>query len=314
MEPSDQSLQEEITTRSGYVALVGRPNVGKSTLLNALVGEKLSIVTPRAQTTRDRVMGIYTTTAGQIIFVDTPGLLTPKYLLQHGMLSAALSAVAEADLVLLLLDGLRPEETLPDEETLQLLLGRRDSFFVAINKADSASTEALASLTNWCGERLGQKPFLLSALTGAGVEELRGALLDALPPSPYLYPPDDLAVQPVRFFVAELVRETIFEECHEEVPYSTAVGIEEFREAADPIVIRAVIYVERESQKAIVIGRGGAVIKTIGQRARAKIEDFLSARVYLDLWVKALPRWRKSRTALRQLGYALPPERGSSKL
>jgi GTP-binding protein Era len=259
-------------------------------------------------------MGIYTTTAGQIIFVDTPGLLTPKYLLQHGMLSAALSAVAEADLVLLLLDGLRPEETLPDEETLQLLLGRRDSFFVAINKADSASTEALASLTNWCGERLGQKPFLLSALTGAGVEELRGALLDALPPSPYLYPPDDLAVQPVRFFVAELVRETIFEECHEEVPYSTAVGIEEFREAADPIVIRAVIYVERESQKAIVIGRGGAVIKTIGQRARAKIEDFLSARVYLDLWVKALPRWRKSRTALRQLGYALPPERGSSKL
>jgi GTP-binding protein Era len=115
-------------------------------------------------------------------------------------------------------------------------------------------------------------------------------------------------VQPVRFFVAELVRETIFEECHEEVPYSTAVGIEEFRESADPIVIRAVIYVERESQKAIVIGRGGSVIKTIGQRARAKIEDFLGTHVYLDLWVKALPRWRKSRNALRQLGYALPPE------
>jgi GTP-binding protein Era len=295
-------------TRAGYVALVGRPNVGKSSLLNALVGEKLSIVTPRAQTTRDRVMGIYTSAEGQIIFVDTPGLLTPKYLLQRGMLSSALSAVSESDLVLLMLDGARPEEALPDEETLTLLRGRRDALFVAINKADAASAEAISSLESWCRGTLGLEPYIVSALNGSGVEDLRESLLRALPSSPYLYPPDDLAVQPVRFFVAELVRETIFEECHEEVPYSTAVGIEEFRESSDPIVIRAVIYVERESQKPIIIGRGGMGIKTIGQRARVKIEEFLGVHVFLDLWVKALPRWRKSRSALRQLGYALPPD------
>jgi GTP-binding protein Era len=298
-----------VMTRSGYVALVGRPNVGKSSLLNTLVGEKLSIVTPHAQTTRDRVMGIYTTEAGQIIFVDTPGLLTPKYLLQRGMLAAAHSAVADADAILLLLDGLRPEETIPDQDTLELLLKYRRSLFVAINKSDRASPGAIESLTDWCEEMLGLEPYLISALDGTGTEDLREALLHALPSSPYLYPPDELAVQPVRFFVAELVRETIFEECHEEVPYSTAVEIEEFREAVEPIVIRAVIYVERESQKPIVIGRGGAVIKAIGQRARVKIEDFLGARVYLDLWVKALPRWRKSRSALKQLGYTLPQER-----
>jgi GTP-binding protein Era len=313
MDSEDRPEGGDIGTRSGYVALVGRPNVGKSSLLNALVGEKLSIVTPRAQTTRDRVMGIYTTELGQIIFVDTPGLLMPKYLLQHGMLSAAHSALADADLVLLLLDPLRPDDTVPDAETLALLKGRRGSLFVAINKSDAAPADAMALLARWCEQDLGIEPYLISAVNGDGVTDLRDALLAALPPSPYLYPPDDLAVQPVRFFVAEFIRETIFEECHEEVPYSTAVGIEEFREASDPIVIRAVIYVERESQKAIVIGRGGLVIKTIGQRARAKIEDFLGAAVYLDLWVKALPRWRKSRHALRQLGYALPPESGSPK-
>lgn len=308
MEREEQVVASGADTRSGYVALVGRPNVGKSSLLNALVGEKLSIVTSRAQTTRDRVMGIYTDPRGQIVFVDTPGLLTPKYLLQRGMLSAALSAVMESDLVLLLLDGLRPDETLPDEETLVLLHRRRVALVVAINKVDLASSTAVASLERWCRAEFSLEPFLVSAHTGAGVEDLRTALLEALPPSPYLYPPDDLAVQPVRFFVAELIRETIFEELQEEVPYSTAVAIEEFRESADPIVIRAVIYVERESQKAIVIGRGGSVIKTIGQRARQKVEEFVGSHVFLDLWVKALPRWRKRRSALRQLGYALPPE------
>lgn len=295
-------------TRSGYVALVGRPNVGKSSLLNAFVGEKLSIVTPRAQTTRDRVMGIYTNEAGQIIFVDTPGLLLPSYLLQRGMLSAAHSALAEADSILLLLDGLRPDDTLPDEETLSLLRSRRHSLFIAINKADQAPPAAVERLESWSVEEFGIEPFLISAVTGSGTVELRNALLASLPNSPYLYPPDDLAVQPVRFFVAELIRETIFEESHEEVPYSTAVAIEEFRESTDPIFIRAVIYVERESQKAIIIGRGGEVIRTIGARSRAKVEEFVGGHVFLDLWVKALPRWRKSRSALRQLGYTLPPD------
>lgn len=308
MDPVERLAGAGGETRSGYVALVGRPNVGKSSLLNALVGEKLSIVTPRAQTTRDRVMGIYTNEAGQIIFVDTPGLLLPSYLLQRGMLSAAHSALAEADTILLLLDGSRPEETLPDEETLSLLHDRKRLLFVAINKADVASAVAVERLESWSLTEFGIEPYLISAATGSGTAELRNALLASLPSSPYLYPPDDLAVQPVRFFVAELIRETIFEESHEEVPYSTAVAIEEFRESTDPIFIRAVIYVERESQKAIIIGRGGAVIKTLGARSRGKIEEFLGTHVFLDLWVKAMPRWRKSRNALRQLGYTLPPE------
>lgn len=302
---------EEVTTRAGYVALVGRPNVGKSSLMNALVGERLSIVTPRAQTTRDRVLGIYTSPAGQMIFVDTPGILTPKYLLQRGMLSAALAAITESDAVLLILDGTRALEAVPGAEVLELLQGRREALFVAINKIDAATPGEIEVLRSWSSREFALEPFLVSATTGESVEELRAALLDALPLSPYLYPPDDLAVQPVRFFVAELLRETIFEECREEVPYSTAVGIEEFRENSDPIVIRAVIYVERESQKAIVIGRGGAAIKMIGARSREKIEAFLGARVYLDLWVKVLPKWRKRRGTLRQLGYPLPPDDGS---
>lgn len=308
MAEPEESNYSVVETRAGYVALVGRPNVGKSSLLNALVGEKLSIVTPRAQTTRDRVMGIYTDDVGQIIFVDTPGLLVPKYLLQRGMLSAALSALADADTILLLLDGTRPESTLPDSEALSHLERRRDSVFVAINKADAASPEAIEELRGWSRESLGIEPVVISAEQGTGLEELRSALLESLPPSPYLYPPDDLAVQPVRFFVAELIRETIFEELHEEVPYSIAVEIEEYRESTDPILIRAVIYVERESQKAIVIGKGGASIRTIGARARQKIEEFVGVHVYLDLWVKTLPRWRKKKGALRQLGYPLPPE------
>jgi GTP-binding protein Era len=297
-------------TRAGYVALVGRPNVGKSTLLNALVGEKLSIVTPRAQTTRDRVMGIATTEQAQVVFVDTPGLLAPSYLLHRSMLSAALAAVEDADLVLLLLDGTDPEAT-PAPDVVALLRRRRDSLFVAINKLDEAPAEAIDALARWSEEQFGIEPLRISAATGEGVEPLRDTLLGALPESPFLYPEDDLAVQPVRFFVSEMIRETIFEEYREEVPYSTAVRIEEFRENADPIVIRATIYVERDSQKVILIGRGGEGIKRLGQRAREKVEAFLGARIFLELWVKVLPRWRKSRHALEQLGYPPPPEEGA---
>jgi len=299
---------ESVETRAGYVALVGRPNVGKSSLLNALVGERLSIVTPRAQTTRDRVLGIYTDEEGQIIFVDTPGILSPRYLLQHGMLSAASSAIQESDAILLLLDP-TSADPVPGPEVLELLSGRLEDLFIALNKVDLASESQIEALISWSSRELGRDPFLISALEGTGVDLLRDRLLAAMPPSPYLYPPEDLAVQPVRFFVAELIRETIFEECHQEIPYSTAVVIEEFRESTDPILIRAVIYVERESQKGIVVGRGGTLIRKIGVRSREKIEEFVDARIYLDLWVKVLPKWRKRRGALRRLGYPLPPEK-----
>ena len=292
-------------TRAGHVALVGRPNVGKSTLLNALVGEKLSIVTPRAQTTRDQVLGILTDERAQIVFVDTPGLLEPKYRLQHSMLETALSAIADADVVLLLLDGSAPEE-LPAAEVLDELRSRRQKLLVGINKTDVASARVQRDLAEWSQKEFGMLPFRLSARTGTGLDDLRNELVSRLPESPFLYPEDDLATQPVRFFVEELIRETVFERYEEEVPYSTVVRIEEFREERTPIYIRATVYVERESQKAIIVGKGGSAIRALGTAAREKIERFVGSPVYLDLWVKAMPGWRNKDASLRFLGYPVP--------
>jgi GTPase len=295
-------------TRAGLVALVGRPNVGKSTLLNALVGEKLSIVTPREQTTRERVLGILTGSSVQLVFVDTPGLLEPRYLLQASMLGEALAAVADADVVLLLLDPARGDEPVPGEEVLARLRSRGDRLKVAVNKVDAAGVAEIERLERWSRTVLGVEPLRISAVTGEGLAALRTMLEPMLPVSPFLYPADDLAAQPVRFFVEELVRETIFEEYAQEVPYATAVRIEEYREADDPVYIRAQVYVERGSQKGILIGKGGDAIKRLGTRARKKIEAFIGRPVYLDLWIKPLPGWRKKRAALKRLGYAAPAE------
>jgi GTP-binding protein Era len=294
-------------TRAGTVAVVGRPNVGKSTLLNALIGEKLSIVTPRAQTTREPVRGILTKADAQIIFVDTPGLVEASYLLHRSMLHAALTALDDADVILLLLDATRPGEGPPDEVTA-MLRARRARVVVAINKTDAGRSDAIRALTSWSGRELDVQPLLLSAVERDGLDVLLERLLAGLPASPFLYPEDELAAQPVRFFVEELVRETIFEEYEQEIPYATAVRIEEYREASEPVYIRAVIYVERGSQKAIVVGQGGTRIKTLGQRSREKIEAFVGNHVYLDLWVKTLPGWRRKAGALKYLGYTLPPE------
>jgi GTPase len=295
-------------TRAGHVALVGRPNVGKSTLLNALVGQKLSIVTPRAQTTREQVLGIFTEPGIQIIFVDTPGLLEPRYLLQQSMLQSALSALADADLVLLLLDATDPD-SVPAGEALAELAARRRDTVVLINKVDIGRPAARDRLAAWTATHYEAPPLEISAARGDGLAELRGLLSRRLPVSPFLFPEDEVAVQSVRYFVSELVRETIFEEYEEEVPYATVVRVEEFREAEDPVYIRAVIYVERDSQKGILVGKGGAAIRRLGERARGKIEDFLEARVYLDLWVKPLKAWRRKASALGYLGIPVPAER-----
>jgi GTP-binding protein Era len=298
-------------TRAGYVALVGRPNVGKSTLLNAFVGEKLSIVTPRAQTTREVVTGIVTTDEAQLVFVDTPGLLEPKYALQRAMLAWALEALVDADVVLLLLDATRPDE-LPAGEAMAALLRRRADLVVAVNKTDAAAADAVEQVDAWSRKELGVAPYRISAVQGDGVADLRDVLVARLPESPFFFPGDDLAVQSVRFFVTELVRETIFEEYGQEVPYSAAVRIEEYREGESPIYIRATIYVERESQKRIVIGRAGEGIKRLGQRSREKIEAFVGEPVYLDLWVKPLPNWRRRTHTLQYLGYPVPREEGAA--
>ena len=293
-------------TRAGYVALVGLPNVGKSTLMNTLVGEKLSIVTALPQTTRERVTGILTRADAQVVFLDTPGLLEPSYLLQQSMLEAALRALHDADVVLLLLDATRPDETLPAGVALEALQARRARVVVAVNKVDAAREEAVRRLEAWGSEVLGASVLRISALDGQGTDALLEALCAGLPLSPFLYPEDELAVQPVRFFVAELVRETIFEEYTQEIPYSTVVRVEEYRESEDPVYIRATVFVERESQKGIIIGDKGAGIRRLGQRSREKIEAFVGQHVYLDLWVKAMPRWRKKAGSLRHLGYASP--------
>lgn len=292
-------------TRAGHVALAGRPNVGKSTLMNALLGEKLSIVTPRAQTTRESVTGILTTATMQAIFVDTPGLLEPKYAMQRAMQETALEALRDADIVLLLLDATQPAEV-PTGEALDVLRRTSAPMLVIINKMDSGTSDAVEALDAWVRRELDTDALRVSAERGTGLDELRAAIEVRLPESPFYYPEDELAVQPVRFFVAELVRETIFELYEQEVPYSTIVRVEDYREADDPLYIRATVYVERESQKPIVIGRSGAGIRELGTRSREKIEAFVGRPVYLDLWVKTLPNWRARLETLRYLGYRLP--------
>jgi GTPase len=295
----------EETTRAGHVALIGLPNAGKSSLLNRFLGSKLSIVTPFAQTTRERVVGIDTGARDQLIFLDTPGIVDPAYLLHHAMAEIVEDAIRDADVVVLLVDGTRAAPALADEVIASLrALGRR--LLVAINKIDVADRRRAGELEHWVRETLGSTAHRISAETGVGVEDLRSAIVGLLPESPFFYPEEDISTQSVRFFVAELIRETVFELYKEEIPYSVATKIDEFREESDPIVIRATIYVERDSQKAIIIGQKGAAIRELGIRARAKIESFVEEHVFLELWVKVLPKWRKNALELRRLGFSLP--------
>ena len=296
-------------TRAGYVALVGRPNVGKSTLLNAFLGTKLSIVTPKAQTTWQRVTGISTSEDAQMIFLDTPGLLEARDLLQRSMLDAAHDALAEADVILLILDATRKFDSKELGHLQEVIAGSTAPLVTAINKVDASEREAVERLSEWARDALAGNHYPISALTGEGVEELGVVLEGLLPLGPFLYPPDDIARDPVRFFVAELVRETVFEEFHQEIPYSVFCRVEEYREAQDPVYIQVNIFVERDSQKGILIGKKGQAIQELGKRARGKIEEFIGQPVYLDLWIKVLPGWRKKQGELRRLGFQVGENR-----
>lgn len=293
---------------AGIVTVVGKPNAGKSTLLNRIVGEKLSIVSPKPQSTRNRIVGIHTTGDVQYVVFDTPGLLNPRYALQTAMRATALAALDEADVVLYLVDAVDAADKgfPPLAEAASLVQAPRAPVVVALNKIDLLEPSARAAL----GERFPDAA-LISAATGDGVDPLITRLGRMLPQSPFLYPEDEISAQTVRFFVTELVRETALEQLEDEVPYSVACEIEEFREQQSPVYIRAVLYVERESQKQILIGAGGQRIRAIGRAARAKIEALVGAAVYLDLWVKVLPNWRRKIRALQRFGYNIPEDRSS---
>ena len=284
-------------TRCGTVVLAGRPNAGKSTLLNALVGEHLAVVSPKPQSTRLPVVGLLTRDETQFIFTDSPGLLEPEYALHYAMRANALRAIQDSEVIAYLHP--LPEYPAPDFASVaRLEKPPRAPIVTVYTKADLAPSSTI----------LHQPPpsstVVVSALTGAGIDALLAALRDRLPESPFHYDPEEMATQPMRFFAAEFVREAAFELLHEELPYSVAVEIDEYREAQEPVYIRAVIYVERASQKGIVIGAGGRTIRALGEAARAKIEALLGSHVFLDLHVKVMPKWRRRPASVKRLGYA----------
>ncbi len=295
------------STRAGYVALVGRPNAGKSTLMNALIGQHLSIVTAKAQTTWQRVTGILTTDDTQVIFLDTPGLLEAKDLFQRSMLAAAFEALDDADVVLVVVDARyapSARETAPLERALEVA---KSPVHVALNKVDEASHDEVGAWERWFDGRA-SGVHRIAALQSEGTDSLLASLVTELPAHPFFFPEDDIATAPVRFFVAELVRETILEQYQDEIPYSVWCEVEEFREGSDPLYIQVNILVERESQKGIIIGSKGHAIRSLGEAARVKIEHFVGQRVYLDLWVKPLKSWRKSRAHLGRFGFRVPED------
>jgi GTP-binding protein Era len=284
------------------VALVGRPNAGKSTLFNACLGQRLSIVTPKPQTTRGRILGILTRPSSQVIILDTPGLLEPEYRLHETMEHQIEQAARQADLTLLLIDAGRPDDRA--DLVRRFLQQAPGPVIAALNKIDLLPPERVAVVLDSVRTAFDlQELVTLSALRGDGVVPLLDLLESRLPPGPRLYPEEMVAEQPERFFVAEFVRQAAFEQLEDEVPYAVTVMIEEFRERPGRTYIGATLYVERDSQKGIVIGRGGSRLRAIGTRARQEIEQFLDVPVYLELWVKVRPDWRRKERDLKEFGY-----------
>ena len=289
---------DAIPTRCGYVAIVGPPNVGKSTLMNAIVGERLSIVTSKPHTTRSRVLGIITdpNRAVQVIFQDTPGIVRePRYRLQEAMMTQIARSLEDANVVLAMYDyeGRDPDIV---ELTNTTVAASGKPVITVVNKIDKAKADV--DISGFPEGAMG-----ISALRGVGMRELGDAIAEKLPQSPYLYPEETLADQPERFFVAELIRETIFDKMRKEVPYTTAVAIDQFTERSPKDYIAASILVDRDSQKGIMIGKGGAMLKEIGRISRGKIEEFLERGVFLELFVKVKKDWMKKDSDLRELGY-----------
>jgi GTP-binding protein Era len=287
-------------TRAGFVAVIGAPNAGKSTLVNALVGQKVAIVSGKPQTTRARLMGIAVQGPAQILLVDTPGIFQPRRRLDRAMVAAAWTGAQDADLILLVIDA---SDRVTDD-VLEGLERREHPLFLALNKIDLVKKEKLLALSAELSERLNpDKVFMVSAANGDGVGDLKQALASAMPEGPWLYPEDEVSDATDRMIAAELTREQIVNQLHQELPYATAVETEKWEERPDgSTVINQQILVERDSQKAIVIGKGGRQLKQIGAAARAGIAQHLGRPVHLFLHVKVNPRWDEDRSLYREIG------------
>ena len=298
---------DKIVHRSGFVNIVGNPNVGKSTLMNALVGERLSIITSKAQTTRHRIMGIVNGEDFQMVYSDTPGVLSPNYQLQRQMLEFSRSALVDADVLLYVTE---PQDTIdrnPDFfEKVKKMSSAGTRVFLIINKIDLTTQETLESLVSFWHTQLPEAAiFPISAQEKFGVSQLFDAIKDALPVGPPFFPKDQLTDKPARFFVNEIIREKILQNYDKEIPYSVEVEVESFKEEDKLIRIDAVIYCERDSQKGIIIGKAGSALKRVGSQARKDIEEFFQKQVFLQLFVKVDKDWRSNTSRLKHYGYDL---------
>ncbi|HUK07626.1 MAG TPA: GTPase Era [Stellaceae bacterium] len=296
-------MSDAAPRRCGYVALIGAPNVGKSTLLNTLVGAKVSIVSPKVQTTRRRIVGIAIVGEAQLIFVDTPGIFEPKRRLERAMVAAAWSGAEDADIVLLLVDATRPRDEATRAIVARLKNARRRAV-LALNKIDLVPRPTLLEIAQrYAEDGIFDPVFMLSGLTGDGVDDLKSYLARAVPAGPWLYPEDQLSDLPQRLIAAEVTREQIFLQLHQELPYNSTVETEKWEERDDGSVkIEQTIFVMRPGQKAIVLGEGGRQIKRIGERARAELERMLDRRVHLFLFVRVKEDWTEDRERYEAMG------------
>lgn len=287
--------------KAGFVNIFGKPNAGKSTLLNALMQEKLAIVSPKVQTTRHRIKGILTTENYQIIFSDTPGIIEPKYKLHEKMMQSVRSALEDADLALLIVDI---NDNWQEADAIFSSLRLKVPSFVLLNKTDSVKNnrveEALQFFTD---KKYAKEVIPISAIAGQGTDVLLEKIVMALPEGEPFYAEDELSDLPTKFFVAEIIREKIYSLFEEEIPYQATVIVNEFKQKSTLVKIRAEIIVQRESQKAIIIGEGGKMIRQIGTIARKEIEQFIDQKIFLELFVKVRPKWRDNELYLKEYGY-----------
>lgn len=287
--------------KSGYAAIIGKPNAGKSTLMNRILGTKISITTHKPQTTRHQVVGIFSDDDTQIIFLDTPGVISPKYELQKAMMKTVERARRDADMILFIFD---PTDTHPTDEVIELLRTINKPILLIVNKIDAINKEKAEKKTALIEENLKLAGIhYVSALTGEGIDKLMDSVRAYLMPGPPFYPKEDLSEHPIRFFVSELIREQIFLQFHDEIPYSCTVNVINYEAAEDIDRINAEIIVNRKSQKGMLIGKGGEAIKNLGIKSRETIEELVGKQVFLDLHVKVREKWREKENWVRNLGY-----------